>query len=223
MGDGTMRFARAWLANFARRSYDLLGPKGSGQVKPTICIDPGHGGENLGVHVDGFKEEEWTLTQSLWLRRALMGTGWCKVVMTREDDSSVSFYRRNQIANETHSAIVISVHVDSGGPASSGLHTLYWPGNVRTQQVGDIITRSAPEPIWRTKSKSYAATREAWPRAHGLIAQYRAPVILVECGFATSEKDRRFISTDAGHWGVTAAILTGVAHFLGVHHSAIGP
>jgi N-acetylmuramoyl-L-alanine amidase len=86
-----------------------------------ICIDPGHGGTEAGAvyHKRGRPGSRWTLYEkdiNLDVAKALQGLlvrDGATVVMTREDDSSVSLERRVEICNAAAADITVSVHTNS--------------------------------------------------------------------------------------------------------------
>ena len=95
-----------------------------------ICLDPGHGGSDPGaVHNDGtiyLEEADINLDVSLALRDLLIDGG-ATVVMTREDDSSLSNSDRYTFCNEEEATILVSVHTNSvSDPEVDGSFALYF-------------------------------------------------------------------------------------------------
>jgi N-acetylmuramoyl-L-alanine amidase len=80
----------------------------------TICIDPGHGGTDIGaVGRSGLKEKDITLKVSQKLKSIIESKLGLRVVMTRDKDSEVSLNSRVSIANNQKAQIFVSIHVNS--------------------------------------------------------------------------------------------------------------
>jgi N-acetylmuramoyl-L-alanine amidase len=80
----------------------------------TICIDPGHGGEDLGaIGKSKLHEKEVTLKISLKLKKLIESRTGLRVLMTRDKDSEVSLNSRASIANNQQAQMFVSIHVNS--------------------------------------------------------------------------------------------------------------
>lgn len=80
----------------------------------TICIDPGHGGEDLGaVGKSKLLEKDITLQIGLKLKRLIESKTGLRVIMTRDKDSEVSLNTRASIANNQQAQMFVSIHVNS--------------------------------------------------------------------------------------------------------------
>ncbi len=80
----------------------------------TICIDPGHGGNDLGaVSKKGLKEKDLTLKIAKKLKNILIEKLGLRVIMTRTEDTEVSLNSRVSIANNQKAQIFVSIHINS--------------------------------------------------------------------------------------------------------------
>jgi N-acetylmuramoyl-L-alanine amidase len=80
----------------------------------TICIDPGHGGEDLGaIGRSKLQEKSVTLQISLKLKQLIESRTGLRVIMTRDKDSEVSLNTRASIANNQRAQMFISIHANS--------------------------------------------------------------------------------------------------------------
>lgn len=93
----------------------LDAPAPSGDPRPLIVIDPGHGGPDTGAKVaDGeIMEKNMVLDFSITLRDRLEKSGKYRVVLTRTDDTFIPLGERVKIARQRQAALFISVHADS--------------------------------------------------------------------------------------------------------------
>lgn len=107
-------------------SESPLSPKKQGAIE-TICIDPGHGGSDLGAVGKGdILEKNITLQVGLKLKQVIMSKLGLQVVMTRENDSEVSLNSRVSIANNRKAHMFVSIHVNSSfRKAARGSETFY--------------------------------------------------------------------------------------------------
>ena len=91
-----------------------------------IVIDAGHGGHHTGAIADsGLSEKEVTLDIALRLSR-LIGNGAFEVIMTRQDDRTVSLAKRVEFANSSRADLFVSIHVNWLEPRNiRALETFY--------------------------------------------------------------------------------------------------
>jgi N-acetylmuramoyl-L-alanine amidase len=92
--------------------------------RPTIVIDPGHGGHDSGAQKFGTVEKDVVLAFSLKLRDKLQATGRYKVLMTRDTDKFVELDARREFADTSKAALFIAVHADYAGSSARGA-TIY--------------------------------------------------------------------------------------------------
>jgi N-acetylmuramoyl-L-alanine amidase len=79
----------------------------------TIMIDPGHGGTASGtIGKMGTKEKDITLDIAKRLKTYLIKSGRYRVLMTREDDSTVPLEKRVTLTQEAKADLFISIHVN---------------------------------------------------------------------------------------------------------------
>lgn len=106
----------------APRASSAPAPRGrSGDSRPLIVIDPGHGGRDPGASGRQSRESALTLAAGLTLKAELERTGRYRVIMTRSTDTYVSLPRRVEIARQAGADLFISLHADAGqDPATRG-------------------------------------------------------------------------------------------------------
>jgi len=102
----------------------------------TIVIDPGHGGKDPGaVTDDGSFEKDIVLAIGLKLRDRLMQRGNYTVLMTRQNDESVSLQQRVDYSNSQKTDLFISLHLNSFRSQSRNFVETYYFGNSEDEQV----------------------------------------------------------------------------------------
>lgn len=100
---------------FARKDEppQPMPPPASGDPRPLIVLDPGHGGIDTGTRApDGESEKDIVLAFAKDLRDHLEKSGKYRVLMTRTDDTFVALPDRVQIARRAGASLFISIHAD---------------------------------------------------------------------------------------------------------------
>ena len=89
--------------------------KRSGDPRPLIVIDPGHGGPDTGTKAGNgeIMEKNVVLDFSMTLRDQLEKSGRYRVVMTRTDDTFIPLAERVKFARQRQAELFISVHADA--------------------------------------------------------------------------------------------------------------
>jgi len=86
----------------------------SGDVRPLIVLDPGHGGIDTGTKgPNGQMEKDIVLDFAKRLREKVESLGKYRVLLTRSDDTFVPLAERVRFAREAGAALLISIHADS--------------------------------------------------------------------------------------------------------------
>lgn len=96
----------------------ILSPPGNstGIKVKTICIDPGHGGNDPGYQVGSNDEKKYTLLLAEEVRVQLKTAGF-KVVLTRTTDVKIPLEERTAVARRAGADLFISVHFNASETA----------------------------------------------------------------------------------------------------------
>jgi N-acetylmuramoyl-L-alanine amidase len=85
----------------------------SGDVRPLIVLDPGHGGIDTGTKgPSGQMEKDIVLDFAKRLQAKVESLGKYRVLLTRSDDTFVPLADRVRFAREAAAALLISIHAD---------------------------------------------------------------------------------------------------------------
>jgi N-acetylmuramoyl-L-alanine amidase len=82
-------------------------------ARPTVVIDPGHGGIDNGTQAGGESEKNLVLGFALALRDRVEKAGKYRVIMTRTDDTFIPLGDRVRIARNQSAALFVSIHADA--------------------------------------------------------------------------------------------------------------
>lgn len=86
----------------------------SGDPRPLVVLDPGHGGIDTGTHApSGQLEKDIVLDFATRLRERIDKAGKYRVLMTRSDDTFIPLGDRVEIARKANAALFVSIHADS--------------------------------------------------------------------------------------------------------------
>ncbi|MGH0038465.1 MAG: N-acetylmuramoyl-L-alanine amidase [Myxococcota bacterium] len=92
----------------------------------TVVLDPGHGGRDPGaIGVDGLREKDVNLRLAHKLAPRLEAAGF-RVVMTRDDDTTLSLEERTAIAESEGGDLFVSLHANASRRRSSRGFEIYY-------------------------------------------------------------------------------------------------
>jgi N-acetylmuramoyl-L-alanine amidase len=141
-----------------------------------ILIDAGHGGKEDGTcALNGTLEKTWTLELAQRIKRLLEEAGVEHVFLTRNEDMSLGLRERQQLAEELHVDLCLSVHAnalpDGQDPTARtgvSVHT-YTPWS---EKVGDALLDSLAQVQGNDGRyvSNYAMTR--LPRCISVLVEY---------------------------------------------------
>ena len=201
------------------------------KVGRTICIDPGHGGKDVGAKssVNNDREKDYTLDWAWRLRPLLAANGW-NVVLTRTSDVDVSLAERVSIAERANADLFLSLHFNSGEANHdlAGLETycltpVGMPSNlVRTYE--DDPRQVFPNNAFDEQNYQWAyqlhralvqalgasdrGVRHA--RFMGVLRGQTRPAVLIEAGYLSNPAEARKIASAAYRQSLAEAVAKGV-------------
>ena len=86
----------------------------TGDSRPLVVLDPGHGGIDTGTHApSGQLEKDIVLDFAKRLRERIEKAGKYRVLMTRGDDTFIPLGDRVDIARKANAALFVSIHADA--------------------------------------------------------------------------------------------------------------
>ncbi|MFE0019928.1 N-acetylmuramoyl-L-alanine amidase, partial [Amycolatopsis sp. NPDC059021] len=105
-----------------------------------IVIDPGHGGDDLGVIAGGLREADiaWDLARRLEGRMKATGM---EALISRGPNQSPTESERAKFANDAGADLFLSLHNDANGsPKAEGVASFHFgTGNGTTSTVGELL------------------------------------------------------------------------------------
>ncbi|MPS65284.1 MULTISPECIES: N-acetylmuramoyl-L-alanine amidase [unclassified Chryseobacterium] len=156
--------------------------------KKYIVIDPGHGGNDMGVNLNGQSEKEITLTIAKEIKTIIDSQDRYEVVLTRDSDTNSQLKERTDLINKLTPEMVISLHVNGS------------PQKESTQQGQEIyFQNSDPSRILAERiSQKFTSSKVIGERNLHILRESKSPTVLVELGFINNSKDRAYITSREG-------------------------
>ena len=136
----------------------------------TVVIDPGHGGDESGVHgARGTLEKDITLAIARRLRTMIESRLGLRVFLTRDDDRTMTLDERSAYANSQKADVFVSIHANAGmRPVMNGAEVYYLsvdPASAearrQAESSGDVLpalgggTRTIDLILWDTAQARY--------------------------------------------------------------------
>ena len=207
-----------------------------------VFLDPGHNGANdasinrqvpngrggtkecqtSGTSTpDGYQEHSFTWEVVLRIRSMLSQLG-VRSALSRGNDNALGpcVDERAAMANALKPNAIVSIHADGGPPSGRGFHVNYSEPPLNQAQSGPAVqfARIMRDQLQTSgiPPSNYVGQDGLYGRADlaGLnLAQY--PAILVELGNMKNPADDALITTDEGRQKYAAAVVNGIAGFLG--------
>ncbi len=199
----------------------------------TIVLDPGHGGSDYGgVGPSGLSEKEAVLAVAHEVRARLEDTPGVRVVLTRDDDHSVSTGERQRIAQRENANLVISIHAGALNSSQARGHAVYYhqadgAGQSEPVRRGSAALRAQQRTqaaqsqiLGETIAGALAnATGEAAPEVRGLpcrlLAGLTIPSVLIELGNINSAEGEAMLGAEDFRAEAASAIAAGAEDFRG--------
>ena len=170
-------------------------------ARTTVVLDPGHGGKDQGTRWNGVSEKVVTLSIAKRIERNLKARG-IATAMTRRSDVYRSLDGRAAMANGYGRSVFVSIHCNADRHCKAcGIETHYCGAQGRrlaSSIHGHLDSRTAT-PNRGMKCSGFAVLRKT-----------SCPAALVECGFLSSPRERRLLTTPAYQERVARAIADGI-------------
>ncbi len=192
---------------------DTINPDLLNQPAAYVVIDAGHGGTDPGAQRAGISEKTINLAVAKKVKEYLTKAN-VSVVMTREDDSTVSLQDRVGIANNLpKSDAFVSIHSNAcESPTVKGIE-IYWFTPQSSELAKDV----------HEKIIQYVNTKDRGTiyNMFYVIKNTNAPSILVEIGFLTNEEERNALLTPERQDATAKGIAKGILGFLKLKSPAL--
>lgn len=173
-----------------------------------IVIDPGHGGQDLGVAASGLREADiaWDLARRLEGRMKATGM---EALISRGPNHSPTEAERAQFANDAGADLFLSLHSDGNrSPKAQGVASFHFgTGNGTTSTVGELLAGFIQRELAaRTGLLDCRTHYKTWE----IFTRTRCPAVRIEIGYLTNPEDSRRLADPAFRDLVAEGILVAV-------------
>ncbi|MGV9294983.1 MULTISPECIES: N-acetylmuramoyl-L-alanine amidase [Amycolatopsis] len=173
-----------------------------------IVIDPGHGGEDLGVVAGGLREADiaWDLARRLEGRMQATGM---EALISRGPNHSPTDFERARFANDAGADLFLSLHSDGNpSPRAQGVASFHFgTGNGTTSTVGELLAGFIQREVAaRTGLLDCRTHYKTWE----IFTRTRCPAVRVEIGYLTNPDDAARLGDPAFRDVVAEGILIAV-------------
>jgi N-acetylmuramoyl-L-alanine amidase len=212
----------------------------AGNPRPTVVIDPGHGGGDPGV-TGLFATTEKAVALKLATMLADELKPEARVLLTRSDDSEMVETDRTAVANRQRASLFVSLHAGASFSRQPSGYAVYhyvrYSGNALGRETAPSKPAGARKaPVkWESAQLGYQKDSErlarltceqikkAFPgapcRLYGAplitLEGATSPAILIEFGFLTNPSDEKRMTTGRHQSAFVRAIGEGIRSFLG--------
>jgi len=206
------------VAFIVHKSYIL--PASSHSItNKTIIIDAGHGFPDSGTSSQsGIKESDINLKIASKLRKLLVKNK-VKVILTRNDDNSLSKSKSNnkqddlnkrvEIRDNSNADAFISIHLNHfGEPKYYGAQVFY---NAYTPE-SDILANKLQEKLIDIADPSNTRNIKASNDIY-ILKNSKIPSVLVECGFLSNPEEAKKLNSEEYQQKLAWAIYCGIIDY----------
>ncbi|OBY81464.1 N-acetylmuramoyl-L-alanine amidase [Paenibacillus sp. KS1] len=187
----------------------LRSPEGGGQQLEgkTIVLDPGHGGHDPGsVGQQGTLEKDVTLQTVQAIKRELQRRTGAQVVVTREQDETVSLQQRIDVAEEKSADLYVSVHYDAFDTGEAEGMTTYYYDDSNWQLANTMHEH--------LKQSLNMRDRGVHVGDYMVLRDNSRPSILLELGYISNHDDEQRMKSQAFQEQAANAIVDGIIDVL---------
>lgn len=200
------------IAGIVLFAWNILGLGTKEPVGPIVCIDPGHGGADVGaVGPDDRYEKDDNLTLALAVQKELEEKG-VAVLMTREDDRKLSLEDRCYIANKEKATLFVSIHRNSAERKSANGIEIWTANNGTGNQMATYIYEGLKMVGMQTDRGIQRGTSDSGNSDYYVNKHTNMPSCLLEMGFITNEEDNRLLDVHMEEYA--KAIAEGIEKML---------
>jgi N-acetylmuramoyl-L-alanine amidase len=192
-----------------------------------ITIDPGHGGEDSGIHPnETILEKDFTAQMAGLVRDRLRDTSFAGE-MTRNRDINLSQDQRSSIANMNRSRAFISIHSGASADAEASGPVVYVhrysstrpeKGELRPWIEGQrdhlVQSRKLAGLIQSQLNAVFGVDNSVREAPLAILAPIMGPAVLVEVGFLTNQSDLNRLQDPGFQERVADAIAAALLRFL---------
>ncbi|HXS54732.1 MAG TPA: M56/M15 family metallopeptidase, partial [Hanamia sp.] len=176
----------------------------------TVVLDAGHGGSDHGAFsASGLSEKDIALSIVKKITE-LNSNKHIRILLTRDNDQTVSVKDRVDFAKSKGADMFISIHMDA--QEKNELQDMNGISIMIDKNNNNILLASA---LINELQKSYKTEDKIRARKNGIwvLDANTCPAVLIECGYLTNTNDVAFFTSDANREKIAKNILVAIDNF----------
>lgn len=191
------------------------------QKLPCVVIDAGHGGSDPGkVGINGALEKDINLMIAMQVKEFLEAND-IQVVMTRDGDEGLydenasnkkvqDMKRRVALIDEADPLVTVSLHQNSYSEEYvHGAQVFFYTGSEEGQKLADIIQNRIVKTVDPDNNRQIKANDSYY-----LLKRTGSPVVIVECGFLSNNKEADLLCTKEYQEKMAWAVHMGILQYI---------
>jgi N-acetylmuramoyl-L-alanine amidase len=180
------------LVAIALISFAFINPNANESKPITVVIDAGHGGSDLGATSDG-NFEKIIVSQIAEKIKSLNENKNITILLTRSSDELITLEKRTEYINSVKPDLVLSLHINANpNNEKSGVESyvsdkssFYEKSNAIANQLNASLAKNNSLKVSKTKLAPFH-----------ILKKSEAPAVLVELGYLTNTKDRKYLTDE---------------------------
>ncbi len=185
---------------------------------PTVVLDPGHGGSDLGAgRIGSVAEKDLVLAIALDTATVLK-TFNVQVVLTRTDDRALSVAERLAIAQSANASALVSLHLNATSPPTpetNGLETYYYSGTTPGTTPNTTDSAALAQLVhFHLVQTLQPIDRGIKTATFPILRSPTVPAIHLELGFLTGKQDALNLTNPDYRIKLSRAIALGILQFV---------
>jgi N-acetylmuramoyl-L-alanine amidase len=180
------------LVAIALISFAFINPNANESKPITVVIDAGHGGSDLGANSDG-NFEKIIVSQIAEKVKSLNENKNITILLTRSSDELITLEKRTEYINSVKPDLVLSLHINANpNNEKSGVESyvsdkssFYEKSNAIANQLNASLAKNNSLKVSKTKLAPFH-----------ILKKSEAPAVLVELGYLTNTKDRKYLTDE---------------------------
>ena len=170
--------------------------------KKIIVIDASHGGIDFGATKDDLKEKN-LLSEISEKIKAMYSDSEVEIHFTRTADEFVQLKERTNFINSIKPDLVISLHINNNIDTSKNGFEIYVSDKNVLFEKSKMLADNLSVNLSKTQLKNGGLkTAPFW-----ILKKSNAPSMVVELGFISNEKDKKYITSEKGQTEIAKNIL----------------
>lgn len=176
---------------------------------PLVVIDAGHGGEDSGCLRAGIMEKDINLAIARLVKEKLAAKGY-RVMMTRDEDVTVTLEERVRLANENGAALFISIHQNAYEDAEVDGIEVWYNEDKGTGEDKRLALLVGQQTIKETQARQREFRGNS--EMYGVV-NTTMPACLIETGFLSNRREREKLITAEYQEQIAEGITRGIDYY----------